>query len=338
MSDILLAKPKLPEGFIDVSVGEAHVVRDILKENFFRDEHIRVYANPKYHPFEYPLPNGYQPLVELLEKKHGAPVIITNGAKQGLGAAFYALTKIFKQTVSMASPYWALIPPLVRMHGLAPITSSLLKGDAVLCVSPNNPDGEVIDTSNMIEHCIKNNKPLIHDAAYYSHVYLPRSYELKRFGDIQIYSISKLFGLSGLRVGYVVCPNRQFYQYIQEYMENMTVGVSSLSQIYVHELMREMEHFPRITERFEKEASAALTNAKEIMLKVDPRVLEVPANLPDIPGMFLFCKIKDFSLLKSAKINAIDGEYFGAPGYVRMNLAFDTSEIEEIVRRLNSVV
>ena len=28
MSDILLAKPVLPEGWIDLSVGESHVVRE----------------------------------------------------------------------------------------------------------------------------------------------------------------------------------------------------------------------------------------------------------------------------------------------------------------------
>jgi hypothetical protein len=34
MSDILLAKPKLPEGFIDVSVGEPYLIRDELLSTF----------------------------------------------------------------------------------------------------------------------------------------------------------------------------------------------------------------------------------------------------------------------------------------------------------------
>ena len=34
MSNILLDKPELPPGFIDVSVGEPHVVRDTLLKIF----------------------------------------------------------------------------------------------------------------------------------------------------------------------------------------------------------------------------------------------------------------------------------------------------------------
>ncbi len=34
MSEILLAKPNLPEGWLDCSVGEAHVVREILLKHF----------------------------------------------------------------------------------------------------------------------------------------------------------------------------------------------------------------------------------------------------------------------------------------------------------------
>lgn len=338
MSEILLAKPKLPPDWIDVSVGEPHIVRENLTRIFdLNPTHHMVPTVDRMH--EYPAPTGYQPLVEFLEKKHGAPVIITNGAKQALGATFYALQRMGKSLVGMRNPYWALIPPLVKMHGLRVETESDLC-DSYLCLAPNNPDGWAENPNEMVgmaKSYQDNDMPFIHDAAYYTHVYLPDSYELKQFGDVQIYSISKMLGLSGLRIGYVVCPNPSFYRYIQEYMEAMTVGVSVIPQIFLEHLFKKMASRPDLTDDFELMSRNALRNAKEIMMGVDSDILEIPDNLIENPGMFGWFKVGPACDFTKAKINAIDGALFGVPGMVRMNLAFDLHQIREIVRRLNSV-
>ena len=284
---------------------------------------------------EYPTPTGYQPLVEFLEAKYKAPVIITNGAKQALGATCYALKRMGKKSIGMRNPYWALIPPLVQMHGMKSVFQ-YEGADAALCLLPNNPDGWSGDPAALEAECKKHNTPLIHDAVYYSHVYLPRSRELKPFGDVQIYSASKAFGLSGLRIGWVVCPNPEFYQYIQEYMEAMTVGVSIMPQVFLESLLKAMQDNPQQTEEFEMQAADALSASKQIIWHLDREVLEVPTNIHVTPGMFGLFRIPDPSILERAKIHAIDGKYFGAPGFIRMNLAFDTVTMNEIVNRLNN--
>jgi aspartate/methionine/tyrosine aminotransferase len=338
MTDILLAKPNLPPGFIDVSVGEPHVVRDNLLNHFhFNTNYLVPQVDRMY---EYPPPTGYSPLVEFLEKKHGAPVIITNGAKQALGASFYALKKMGKTSIGMRVPYWALIPPLVEMHGLnCEVCNPKKKMDSLLLLAPNNPDGFIPSSSILkdMSALASPNYPLIHDAAYYTHVYLPPNYDLVQVGDVQIYSISKMLGLSGLRLGYVVCYNPEFYPYIQEYMEAMTVGVSVMPQIFLLDLLKTMEEKKDITESFECASRNALRNAKEIMQEVDSEILEIPDNLTEIPGMFGWFKVGPACDFTKAKINAIDGALFGQPGMVRMNLAFNTYRMKEIVRRLNLV-
>ena len=349
MSDILLAKPKLPPDWIDVSVGEAHVVRETLSKVFdLNPDHHMI---PRVaHMHEYPVPTGYQPLVDLLEQKHQAPVIITNGAKQALGATFYALKKMGRKNLLMRTPYWALIPPLAEMHGLTNVLDDgseafsyrgiVEKEDSFLCLSPNNPDGYSYSDrglQSIVDFHKQLNVPFIHDAAYYTHTYLPSDYDLRTFGDVQIYSISKMLGLSGLRIGYAVCPNPQFYRYIQEYMEAMTVGVSVIPQIFLEQLLKDMRAFPNLTTKFEIESALHLRNAKQIMLKVRPEILEIPENLPDNPGMFGWFKVGPACDFQQAKLNVIDGALFGVPGMVRMNLAFHEDRIVEIVHRLNSV-
>ena len=330
----LLAKPVLPPDWIDVSVGEPHIVREHLMDVF----DIGVYDLPKKdHMYEYPPPNGYKPLVQLLEEKHKKPVIITNGAKQALGACFYALHKMGKNKYTMRTPYWALIPPLATIHGLEFVTDCPY--DSYLMLAPNNPDG-YLDSLDYCEEFAETlheqDIPLIHDAAYYTPIYTPDSHPLKAFGDVQIYSISKMFGLSGLRIGYVVCPNQEFYKLILEYMEAMTVGASIVSQIFLHDLMNRMKGYPTLMGSFEGRSKMSLDESKKLITQVDPEVLEVPADVVMSNGMFGWFKTGPKFDQTKAKINFIDGALFGVPGMVRMNLAFNSNQMTEIVKRLNS--
>jgi len=71
MTDILLAKPKLDPSWIDSSVGEPYLIRDNLFDMFTWDEDVSGLD------LSYPFPQGYGPLVKMLEDKHQAPVIFT---------------------------------------------------------------------------------------------------------------------------------------------------------------------------------------------------------------------------------------------------------------------
>ena len=335
MSDMLLAKPILDADWIDLSVGEAHVVREAFLSTFDWLTHMELSAP---HMYEYPLPTGYSPLVKLLEDKYQAPVIITNGAKNALGAVFHALKRMGKKHVGMKSPHWTLLPPLLKMHGLtwSPTLSTDNGVDSWLLVAPGNPDGWMPPDMEMCELVAdENDVPLIHDGVYYNHVYLPPDHHLSVIGDVQIHSASKLFGLSGLRLGWAVCPNPDFYKYMQEYMEAMTVGVSVLPQLFIYNIFSRMETCPKLVEQFEAKARDALTANKLLFSQVSPEVLELPSNLQDIPGMFIFAKVMPKCDFEKAKLNVIDGEHFGAPGMVRINAAIDPATMTEVVNRLN---
>jgi aspartate/methionine/tyrosine aminotransferase len=333
MSDLLLAKPKLPEGFIDVSVGEPYLIRDELLSTFNIQHDLKEF-HLSDDDMGYPNPTGYQPLVEFLEVKHGAPVIVTNGAKQALGAVFYALSRLGKKTIGMRNPYWALIPPLAEMHGLESVYDRL--GDAYLHLAPNNPDGFIGNIPQLEATCKEYNVPLIHDGAYYTHLYIERNIHLGPVGDVQIFSISKMLGLSGLRLGYAVCYNAEFYKLMQAYVEAMTVGVSIYSQMFLHHVLSEkMAKRPELVKEFEDNCRNQLRKNKDLCLNIDPEVLQVPKDVMDIAGMFGWFKVGPKADFHKAKLNFIDGKLFGMPGYVRMNLAFAEDKMKEIVKRLN---
>lgn len=335
MEDILANKSNLPADFIDVSVGEPHLVRDNLIRIFDLDTKLNS-VDTNLQGMSYPHPIGYQPLVKYLEKKYGYPVVITNGAKQALGATFYALSKMGKLFLGMRKPYWALIPPLASMHALTCTYNYANFRQAELCLAPNNPDGYMPDLVKEHMSCRSEGIPFIHDAAYYTHIYLPRDVNLEVVGDVQIYSISKMLGLSGLRLGYVVCPNKEFYQLIRQYMEAMTVGVSLTSQQILYKLMVEiMEPQPNLVREFEDTCFGLLQENKNLCLQINPEILQVQSNITSIPGMFGWFKVGEKANFKKSRVNVIGGELFGEPGFVRMNLAFGKDTMQEIVDRIN---
>jgi aspartate/methionine/tyrosine aminotransferase len=176
--------------------------------------------------------------------------------------------------------------------------------------------------------------PLIHDAAYYTHSYLPDSYELGSVGDVQIFSTSKMFGLSGFRVGYAVCHNEKFAPLIQNYMETMTVGASSLSQQFLFHLFQWEKSF---TKDFTNSSYSKLLDNKNLIKQINPLVLEVPDDFEKSPGMFGFFKKGPKANFAAAKVNVVDGKFFGKEGFVRLSLGLPHDRLKEVVDRLNNL-
>lgn len=333
MSDLTLAKQDLGPDWIEAAVGEPHLVRANLFDMFDIE-----YLFPRitdYNQFEYTKPAGYDPLVKLLEDKYQAPVIISNGAKQSVGSIFYAVKKAGKNKINMPKPWWSLFPPLIKMHGLEHFDGPLPFDDsAELVVYPNNPEGGCVEYLNqkVIDQKNEYGIPTIHDAAYFSEIYLP---ELPKIGvpNVQVFTASKLLGFSQLRVGFAVYHDTQLYKDALSYMEHMTVGVSILSQMFAYNVLKEMEDHPDRTSAFEKRCYADLLSNRELVKKIPESILEPTDN--DNIGMFLWTKCHDLEAFDKAKIKVAEGTGFGMPGYIRMNIALPKEKMIEVVDRLS---
>jgi len=237
--------------------------------------------------------------------------------------------------LGMRTPYWALIPALAKAHGLE-ISNEY---DAYLAILPNNPDGFMFDydyARYMESYHRYMGIPFIHDAAYYSPVYLPKGFNLGPLGDVQIFSISKLYGLSGIRVGYVVCHDRDFYNLILEYMETMTVGVSTASQDICFQLLRSLGDGEKY-DSFVKEARDKIYIAKALCKTIRKDILDVPDDITVIPGIFGWFGVGKNCNFEKAKINTVHGSHFGDPSMVRVNLGLPTNTLITAIERLNNL-
>ena len=327
---------------VDLQVGEARIIRDITT-NLFDLHSTTVSMRPVDWEYQ---STGYPPLVKFLEEKHSAPVIITNGANHALYAVMQVLKSKGFNKLGFRIPYWNRLTEIAKQVGInyVPYEGTLLsdkaKTDSYLLVAPNNPDGHLppMDMMRMCSAMLKDQeKPLIHDAVYYTRSYLPIDYPIESIGDVQLFSASKSYGLSSLRVGYMVIYNASFYQELKHYVELSTVGVSVPSQKLFLRILRREEQLPILKTQFEKLTRQEIAKARNIFKGVKPELVDLPANYDRDGGIFAWVKPKVQDLFMLANVSVLDGEIFGREGYVRINLTAGNEMIEEAVKRINGV-
>lgn len=330
-NDMMLARGQLPEGWIDLAIGEPEVVRKNLITVLNKTKFNPLLASNNLNSHIYPPSEGVPQLVEFLKQKHGYKyVVITVGAKQGISAALHAVKGKRKSLkIYVPTPYWLSFPALFEKEGVK-MTHKVSESKVVLLTDPNNPDGKspTVNTKN---------KTVIFDGAYHSQQYLAPGKQVEKIGDIQIFSFAKMYGLSGLRVGYVCTDNQKYFEAMREYMEIMTMGVSTPSQYSVLALEEWFQANKQYKKYFNDLCLRDLGLNRIKLRELNKDILDTSEI--SRKGMFAFLKKgKEFDkIAKEAKVAVVDGEPFGQEGYVRINLAVDTTKFSEAINNLNSV-
>jgi aspartate/methionine/tyrosine aminotransferase len=329
-----LVRKHLPPGWIDLAVGEAHVVRHAMQvaygPSLFNLEGVA-------DGCDYQAPEGYMPLVQALEERYGDHVVITSGAKQGLLAVFYALRKLGQTHLAMRSPYWSQMPEAIRLGGLGlHLSNEPTWGTSYLVVSPNNPDGHItsVDEAHELQKkCDKLKTFLVHDAAYHTPVYVDDDRSL---AGTTVYSASKMYGLSGLRVGWVVTDDERIAKLASDYVEASTVGVSLLSQQILYNIVEHERLHPSEADTFHIMARELLNKNKRLVQTLSPEVLDT-SDMPE-HGIFGWFKPGPKFNPELAQVRIPPGSAFGDSTRARINLAIDNSLLSLAVERLNKLV
>ncbi len=331
-SDAKLQKLSLGPDWIDLSFGEPKVVMEALFRQLNR------MGTPLPMPSLYDIPKWeYQPaagkpdLVKILENKHGKRVVIGNGGKHALAAALYAFKKSDNKRCYFPKPFYPANPSLINSVGLIEC-HDVAGADCALLTSPNNPDGRWTEEQDILAS--QTNMPTIHDAAYYSEIYMPEGERPIALGHIQVFSTSKMYGLSGLRMGYAVAHDDKYYRDMVDYIEMTTAGVSTATQDIVRNIELWFREKPEYKAEFQREARAAIKAARAELNTLDPEVLILEPCTSN--SMFAWCKIGPRLDFNKAKVYILDGTMFGKPGYMRMNIAHPPEVIREAVSRLNA--
>lgn len=125
------------------------------------------------------------------------------------------------------------------------------KLDMIFLCNPNNPTGQMIDRElldQIIKKCKENQIILVMDECYIDFVEQAEEITVKRKlqdydNVVLIKTLTKLFAIPGLRVGYAICSNQKLLEKIKSKMQPWNVSV--LAQIGAEEAL---DHYEKVFE------------------------------------------------------------------------------------------
>ncbi|HXS59271.1 MAG TPA: pyridoxal phosphate-dependent aminotransferase [Candidatus Sulfopaludibacter sp.] len=181
-------------------------------------------------------------------------IFITNGAMHALYLTFQCLLNDGEEVI-LPCPVWTEICENVKLAGGKPVFYQLKKESgfsinpeeieklinpktkAIFINSPHNPTGSIASKEQLkqiVEIAQRYGVWLISDEAYEDLVYEGIHHSLGNYTItnkiISIYSFSKSYAMSGLRVGYIVTDDKLMKERIEKLLRCTINGVNSLAQ------------------------------------------------------------------------------------------------------------
>ena len=303
-------------------------------------------------------------VVEYTKKHYGISlenknVIISSGAKQAIYN--FLLSAVNKgDEVIFPVPYWVSYPDMIKLAGGVPVAVKPKEGiqitfeelkaavspktKAIMLNSPSNPAGVLFGEDfikKTVELCEQKNIWLMTDDIYHQLVFdgekTPSPFKFAKKPDniVAINGVSKLYGLTGLRIGWAISTNKEIIAAMGRFQAQTTSCNSSLS---------------------EAGALAALTGSQEIVDELR-KILENNRNtllneLSKIEGLKVYAPkgtfycFADFSrynknslalsgfLLDKVLVATVPGISFGLEGYLRISYCAAKENIIEGLRRI----
>ncbi|MBT8235497.1 MAG: histidinol-phosphate aminotransferase family protein [Bacteroidia bacterium] len=195
--------------------GPSSRVREVIKQNF---------DNACRYPFSF-----LRGLVDMIAEKEGVSkdhVVVTGGSTEGLKACGLVFGLNDKEVVAADPTFQALlryaenfgskvhrVPLNETMHHDLEAMGNKINGNTglVFICNPNNPTGTLLDSNDLIDFCNTYEKDTVifSDEAYYDFIMepdYPSMITLVKKGKNVVVSktFSKVYGLAGLRIGYLI--------------------------------------------------------------------------------------------------------------------------------------
>lgn len=244
-------------------------------------------------------------------------------------------------------------------NGFAAMPDDSVHADIIYLCSPNNPTGSVYTKEQLkkwVDYANKNGSVIIFDAAYEAFISepdLPRSIfqiEGARTCAIEMCSLSKTAGFTGMRCGYTVIP------------EELKVTASDGSDVYLAQLWgrRQGSKFNGVSYPVQRAAEAIFTDEGQKQIKVNIDYYRENARIiastldemgiyytggKNSPYIWLKCpgglgswEFFD-KLLEEANVVGTPGEGFGknGEGYFRLTAFGDRERTKEAMQRFKKL-
>jgi aspartate aminotransferase len=300
-------------------------------------------------------------------------VVVTNGAMHGLYILFRALLDPGDEVI-LPDPMWTEIGENIRLAGGTPVPVRLRpeagyqydpmeieaavtnRTRAIFVNTPHNPTGAVADRvtlEGIAAIAEKYNLSLVSDEAYEHVIFDGKkhtslgSIPAAQARTVSVFSMSKTYAMSGLRLGYLVINDALTLDRIKKLVRCTINGVNSVTQYGAAAALNGPQDATRSMAREYQLRRDVLFSA----LEESPHVKAFKPNgafymwariLPDWPGYG--GKTDDWSmtdyLIDQAAIGSAPGSAFGAAGagHIRFAFSCSTAQVKEAASLLPGIL
>lgn len=311
--------------------------------------------------FHYPQTGGERSLREAIAKwevRNGRDlkpenITVTAGGMSGLFTFFSLLTRpgdeiitsrtAFEGFTNLAG-YFSLRQKRVDLSDIKAVERAITgKTRAVIFNSPENPTGRVYsaeETNNLVELTRRKKVWLLSDEVMNQVIYKGSSWtgpSLREKHVVVINSFSKMWFLSGIRVGWLACINKEVSEAFANFLSIQSTGVSLFGQLLIDKVLRGIDFGNFLKKRLdilEKRRNLVATELKKGKL----------SYIHDVDGgMNYYVDLrKDSSkvilkLMKEERVALIPGYLFEGKPTSYARLGFGAVNEDEIVRGIASI-
>ena len=289
-------------------------------------------------------------------------IVISSGAKLSLYFVLFSIIDPQDEVIILA-PYWVSYPEIVRMVYGVPVIVTPEDGTfhpriediersitsytkAIIVNSPNNPSGVIYSEefiAGLVELCEKNNIYTIMDDIYHKLVfdgkraipaYRYSKNDIETSNIIVINGVSKLYGMTGFRIGWVV-TNRKLVEVIrnvQAQTESCTsIILQSAAEGAINGLQSVVENL-RLT--IENNRNVIIQELKSF---TDIRVTKPDGTFYCLPDFRAYnnnsIELSNF-LLRKALVVTVPGAEFGMEGFIRLSFSGTVKDILGGIERI----
>ena len=298
-------------------------------------------------------------------------VLVSAGAKQSLFNILYTILNPQDEVIVLA-PYWVSYTEMIKMVYGVPVIVTPEDGSfhprmseieravtsytkAIIVNSPNNPSGLVFSEefiAEIVEFCERKRIYLIMDDIYHKLVFDGRQArpayrytqkDLESSMVIVVNGISKLYGMTGFRIGWAIAPRK-----LIEVMLNVQAQTTSCTSVLLQSaaegaLLGMQSIVENLRLNLENNRNIIMQELKTFRAL---RVIEPQGTFYCLPDFRNYCPSAIASdteelarfILDKALVVTIPGIEFGMEGHLRLSFVGSPKEIQEGIERIKWVV
>lgn len=221
-----------------------------------------------------------------------------------------------------------------RPSEIRKLISTKTKG--IIINSPMNPTGNLL-SSEVMKELAEFNVPVISDEIYHGLVYENRAHSFLEYSrnTFVLNGFSKLFAMTGLRLGYVIAP-KEYIRTMQKVQQNLFICASSTAQrAGIAALKLAKQDVADMKATYNRRRKYLITRLQQLGFDI---------KVPPTGAFYIFVNVKHlsndsyklaFDILDKAHVGVTPGIDFGenGEGFLRFSYANSIENIEEGMNR-----